>query len=234
MRPSAKRPSSGDVFTGANFGKAELRRGLAVGLAITVTIVLMFMGREALAFGRGKAPGPAFSPARPAFADPQGPRARGWGSRGQQPLRTEMALNAIDMLRLKRLAQELRLNNEQRRIVRDAYAKEVETKRSLLRERAQILQKMKQLMLAPESADLPRMEPEMRDLVSEFRQVERKIAEVEWATQDEVLEHLAPPQRVRCILFNERFDKELRVRLGAFWQRKYNVPPPPPQADVPE
>jgi hypothetical protein len=145
-----------------------------------------------------------------------------------------MALNAIDMLRLKRLAQELRLNNEQRRIVRDAYAKEVETKRSLLRERAQILQKMKQLMLAPESADLPRMEPEMRDLVSEFRQVERKIAEVEWATQDEVLEHLAPPQRVRCILFNERFDKELRVRLGAFWQRKYNVPPPPPQADVPE
>jgi hypothetical protein len=47
-----------------------------------------------------------------------------------------------------------------------------------------LLERMRQLMLAGEPADIRKMEPQMRDLVLAFRQVKRKIAEAEWATQD--------------------------------------------------
>ena len=234
MQEEATKTSRSSSPRGPNSGRAELKGILLVAFAIAVMVVLMCASQEAFARGRGQAGAARALPARPAAADPQGQRGRGWAYRGQQPLRTERTLKAIEMLRLKRLTQELRLNDDQRRIVREAYEKEMERKRDLFRERAQTLERMRRLMLAPEPTDIRTTEAEMRDLVLKFRQLEREIARTEWATQDEILEHLAAPQRVRCILFNERFDRTLRVSLGAFWQRKLNAPAPPPPADVPE
>ena len=149
-----------------------------------------------------------------------GPRGRGWGARDRQRLGTERTLEAIDAIRLRRLVQTLQLNPEQRKNIGDSFAKGLVRKRDLLRERTRILERMRQVTLSDKPTDVQKMEPEIGDLVLNFRRVEREIAETEWVTQDQILEQLAPGQRARCILFNEGFNKKLRMSLGAFWQRK--------------
>ena len=164
--------------------------------------------------GRGGPAGPQ------GLGGPPGPKGKGLRARGRAPSRAEGAVEAIDAIRLNKLAQALELNAEQRKLVANVFTKGLVRKRDLLRERAQILEKMRQLNLAAKPADIERTEPEMRDLVVNFRRVERQIAETEWTTRDEILAHLAPNQGVRCILFNEGFDRKLRMSLGPFWQRK--------------
>jgi len=129
-------------------------------------------------------------------------------------------MQAIDSLRLKKLAQTLNLNDEQKKLIRDAYSRELARKRDLIQERMHILSKMRQLTLATKPADLQKSEPEMRDLVVNFRRVQREIVETEWTTQDEILGRLTPDQRVRCILFNEAFDRKLRAVLGETRQER--------------
>ena len=157
---------------------------------------------------------------RPGAGGPPAQRGAGLRARVRAGLRTERAMQAIDSLRLKKLAQTLNLNDEQKKLIRDAYSRELARKRDLIQERMHILSKMRQLTLATKPADLQKSEPEMRDLVVNFRRVQREIVETEWTTQDEILGRLTPDQRVRCILFNEAFDRKLRAVLGETRQER--------------
>jgi len=149
------------------------------------------------------------------------PRARGkLAQRGKLAPRAEGALESIDAVRLRKLAQSLDLDPEQRRLMADAFTRGLIKKRNLLNQRMQILDRMRKLAFDARPGDIEKIEPEMRQLVAEFRRVEREIVETEWATQDEIFSHLAPDQELRCILFNEGFDRRVRVLLGPFWQRE--------------
>lgn len=202
-KTASRRLSFGAIFAGA--------------LAFTLAITLIGQTESALARPGDSLAAPAGRPSasvnRPGFGGPPARRGAGLRGRARTAVRTERAMEAIDALRLERLAQTLNLSDEQKKIVRDAYSSELIRKRDLMQERMQILSKMQQLTLIKNPADLQKAQPEMRNLVVNFKRVQRQIAETEWTTQDEILGHLNPDQRVRCILFNEAFDRRLRSIL---------------------
>ena len=153
-------------------------------------------------------------------------------ARPAPPARGERALRAIETVRLRRLMVALRASEEQKRIIRETYKRGLQRKHALLRERAELLRKMQGLVLAGDLVDTHNRELATRELTLRFRQIEREIAEARWTTEERILEHLTPPQRVRYILFNERFEKELRERIEAL-KRARQRPTPPAQPAPP-
>jgi hypothetical protein len=149
-------------------------------------------------------------------------------ARGEEVLRT------IEAVRIRRLLNELRVNEEQKRIVRETYRRGVESKESLLRERAELLGKMRGLVLAGDAVDIHDRELALGQLTHRFLQMEREIAEIRWLVDEKILEHLGPLQRVRYLLFNERFERELRERIGALKRTRRAPGRAAPPADMPE
>ncbi len=182
----------------------------------------------------------------------QGPAAvRGGRARvGQRPvvaaLRAERALRAVENARVKRLLEELRPDQEQRVLIREAYGRGLERRHELLRERAALLDRMRDEVRPARPARGPlskASEQEIREMVQGYRQVERELAQTAWDTEDRIFERLSPAQKLRYIILNERFDLELRQRIGALRQRGSGLGPaqmppaqmpPAPEGDLPD
>lgn len=143
----------------------------------------------------------------------------------------ERALKAIESVRVRRLLRELRATEEQKRIIRETYRNGLERKKVLLRERADLLRKMRGLVLASDAVDVRERDLAMRELTKRFMETEREIAKARWSVDEQILEHLGPVQRVRYLLFNETFEKKLRERIETLKQTKR--PPAPPAPPVP-
>ena len=152
--------------------------------------------------------------------------------------RGERALRAVENLRMRRLMQELRPNQEQRMLIREAYEQGLERRHELLQERAALLVRMRG-MVRPGgptggASDIKASEQEMRELVLKYRRVERELAQAAWDTEDRIFERLSPAQKLRYIVLNERFDTELRERIGALKQRGLGPGAPVPPDDLPD
>ncbi|MFH0779207.1 MAG: hypothetical protein V2A71_11375 [Candidatus Eisenbacteria bacterium] len=160
-------------------------------------------------------PGPAGSggPGRPG---PRGPDRFGQPE-GAGP--GERALRAVDAVRMKWLMRELRVDEKKGEIIRNTYEKGLERRRELLQERLHLLAQMREIGLRPEAPGVPNAERDTREAVQRFREVEREIATAGWETEQEILDQLAPAQRLRYVLFNERFERQLRDRIRALKQR---------------
>gem|GEM_PF-7105333 len=173
------------------------------------------------------------APARPQ-REAEGERAlRAVDRASTRPARAagERALKAIEAVRVRRLLRELRATEEQKRIIRETYRSGLERKEVLLRERADLLRKMRGLVLARDVVSLRERDLAMRELTKRFLETERQIAEARWSVDEQILEHLGPIQRVRYLLFNETFEKKLRERIETLKQIKR--PPAPPAPPVP-
>ena len=173
----------------------------------------------------------------------RGPAAvRGGQARvGQRPvvaaLRAERALRAVENARVRGLLEELRPDREQRVLIREAYERGLERRHELLRERAALLGRMRDAVRSSRPARGPvseASEREMREMALRYRQVERELAQAAWDTEDRIFERLSPAQKLRYIVLNERFDLELRQRIGALRQRGLGLGAPVPQDDLPD
>jgi hypothetical protein len=151
--------------------------------------------------------------------------------------RAERALRAVEEVRLRRLLDELRVTREERARLREACERGLERKHELLRERAALLNRMRDEVRPARPARGPvskASEQEIREMVQRYRQVERELAQTAWDVEDRVFERLSPAQKLRYIILNERFDLELRQRIGALRQRGLGLGPAPvPPAQTP-
>jgi hypothetical protein len=105
--------------------------------------------------------------------------------------------------------------------------------------RTRMLRRMRELVLPGEAATPRERQNAMRDAVERFRKVEREIAQNRWRMDERILEHLNPSQRVRYLLFNERFERELRERIGAVREKgrrgaRPDAPGPMQPPEMPE
>jgi hypothetical protein len=134
--------------------------------------------------------------------------------------------------------QELRPGQEQRAFIREAYEQGLDRRYELLQERAVMLTRMREMVRpgspAGSTPGAEVSEQEMRELAARYRQVERDLAQSAWDTEDRIFERLSPAQKLRYIILNERFDTELRERIGALRQRGLRPGAPIPPDDVPD
>jgi len=210
---------------------AHGRRAAVIALAACVTITVVTLSADSALAQAG----------RRGYGQPARPRLAAAAARAQRPavaaLRAERALRAIEQVRVRRLLEELRPDREQRALIREAYERGLERRHELLRERAALLERMREAVRPGRPARGPVSkvsEREMRELVLKYRQVERQLAQTAWDTEDRVFERLSPAQKLRYIVLNERFDLELRQRIGALRQRELGSGAPAPQDDLPD
>ncbi|UCF78056.1 MAG: hypothetical protein JSW03_08035 [Candidatus Eiseniibacteriota bacterium] len=149
-----------------------------------------------------------------------------------RPQRGERALRAIEEVRMRRLVRELKADERQSMFIRETYKKGLTRKHALLRERVESLREMRGLILAGDAVDAREREHAMDRLSRRFMEIERDIAESRWAMENQILEQLSPPQRVRYLLFNERFEREVRERIERLREARPAQPrvPAPPEA----
>jgi hypothetical protein len=148
--------------------------------------------------------------------------------------RGERALRAVEQVRVRRLLRELRATEEQRRVIREMYREDRERRNALLRDRAELLRKMRGLVIADDAVGTRERERAMRELTSRFMRAEREIAELRRELDERVIERLGPVQRVRYILFNERFERELRERIERLRREGSRRIPPLPLPETTE
>ncbi len=155
------------------------------------------------------------------------------GLRKKQELMRERVRLLGEMRELARTrTREERLRERQ---IRERDATESEAREREVRERDMMETEAREReSLQQEIQDVRTREREARELIRRYRQVERELAETAWATEDRVFENLSAEEKVRCILLNERFERELRERIEALKQRQQRLRPPVPPAEIPE
>ncbi|MBN1503931.1 MAG: hypothetical protein JW952_02585 [Candidatus Eisenbacteria bacterium] len=149
----------------------------------------------------------------------------------------ERALRAVEEARMRRLMLELRPDPKQRTLIREAYRKGLQRRHELLRERAKLLERMRSTVGPARPSRGPvgeASEREMREMARRYREVERELAQTAWDMEDEIFERLSPSQKLRYIVLNERFDLELRQRIGALRQRGLGPATPVAPGDLPD
>jgi len=184
----------------------------------------------------GTGGGPAGPPAPPEATGPVRANRSIANRRMQGPPadapRGAVALRAVETLRVRRLMQEMRVDEAQKKRIRAVYEAGLKKKHELLRERAQLLIRMREMLGSPSAQNVKGQERVMQELVLRYRRIDQDLAETAWDTDNKVFRSLSAREQARYILFNEQFDTELRERIGALKQRgrALGVPAPEPSA----